>query len=122
MPDVPERCPLCDSETLYTGVNLYHACGTRSTPEGAVIMEGWECAVRQRDAARAEAERYREQYEALRAGVERVACQVQYKSALSWDEWYEREDLLERGRALGLEQAEQILRALFDEAGGVKRD
>lgn len=121
MPDMPKRCPLCDSETLYTGVNLYHACGTRSTPEGAVIMEGWECAVRQRDAARAEADRYRQQYEALREGVEQVAWQVQYMSVLSWDDWYERADLLERGRALGLEYAEQLVLQLLDEAGGGDR-
>src|SRR5690606_37766526 len=120
MPDVPERCPLCDSETLYTGVNLYHACGTRSTPEGAVIMEGWECAVRQRDAAYAEAERVRQQYETLRAGVERVAQDLHELAHATARGWQQSGDPYHDGASDAYYMAEEMVRRVLAETGGGK--
>src|SRR5690606_39728804 len=70
---VPERCPGCgaplEGRSPYLPSYGRYECGSYADPPYETI----ECVRRQRDAARAEAERWKQQYEALRAGVERVA-------------------------------------------------
>src|SRR5690606_9129830 len=72
----------------------------------------------ERDTARAEAERWRKKYEALRAGVERVADDLHMAADEAHDNWRITADFNEQGRFIGLEEAEQMVRQLLAEAGG----
>jgi len=73
--------------------------------------------MREYDAAADEAERWRQQYEALRAGVEQVARDLNART-------YIHRQLLSRyhdGAADAYEEAEQWVRHLLSETGGVSR-
>lgn len=68
--------------------------------------------------ARAEAERYREQYEELRASVGAVADRFGRRATDAWEAWHLHLDLDAQYAAPVWEEAEQMVRALLDEAGG----
>src|SRR5690606_27893193 len=69
-------------------------------------------------AARAEAERWKQQHEALRAGVERVANRLREL----WRETCQQHSDDALGRMYALDGAEKMLRHLLSEAGGGERD
>lgn len=102
------RCPEC-------GVvwSLGRDVGGRVHTPGGI-----DCLHRQRDAARAEAERWRKKYEALRAGVERVADDLHMAADEAHDNWRMTADFNEQGRSIGLEEAEQMVRRVLSESGG----
>src|SRR5690606_464980 len=79
MTDIVRRCPECG-----VAWSLGRDVGGRVHTPG-----GLDCLHRQLVAARAEAARYRQQYEALRTGVERVARRVRDKAMDAWDAWDE---------------------------------
>jgi len=89
---------------------------------GEVALRHFACYAREKEgqlaAARAEAERWRKKYEALRAGVERVADVLHMTADEAYDNWRITADFNEQGRSIGLEEAEQMVRQLLTEAGG----
>src|SRR5690606_31821689 len=85
--------------------------------EGTTAHTKERCLEHQLAAARAEAERWRKKYEALRAGVERVADDLHMAADEAHDNWRITADFNEQGRSIGLEEAEQMVRRLLAEAG-----
>src|SRR5690606_5298547 len=115
MPDVPERCPYCNSgdrreETWQDKPAYSFSCGTVFHANGEVALRYFPCYAREKEqeeraireqlaAARAEAERWRKQYEALRETVVGVVLQLTHGM-------------------INDQQAEAQLRAVLTEAGG----
>lgn len=134
MPDVPERCPFCNSgdrrEETWRGSPAYSfSCGTVFCANGEVALRYFACYAREKEreeraireqlaAALAEAERWRKKYEALRAGVERVADDLHMAADEAHDNWRITADFNEQGRSIGLEEAEQMVRRVLSEPGG----
>src|SRR5690606_21528731 len=126
---VPERCPQCRSpvaERFPHGV--MYDCGFSLFNDGQPVTDDYpaECQHRrikrlekQLTAAPAEAERWRKKYEALRAGVERVADDLHMAADEADDNWRITADFNEQGRSIGLEEAEQMVRRVLSEPGGV---
>src|SRR5690606_25811762 len=81
------------------------------------LLDRIEALEQERDAARAEAERWRKKYEVLRAGVERVADDLHMAADEAHDNWRITADFNEQGRSIGLEEAEQMVRRRLTEAG-----
>src|SRR5690606_26010662 len=131
MPDVPERCPYCNSgdrreETWHDKPAYSFSCGTVFHANGEVAWRYFACYSREKEqeeraireqlaAALAEAERWRKKYEALRAGVERVADDLHMAADEAHDNWRITADFNEQGRSIGLEEAEQMVRQLLAE-------
>src|SRR5690606_5654321 len=84
----------------------------------ALHDETLERYMREYDAAGDEAERWRQQHEALRAGVERVADDLRIAAEEAHENWRITADFNEQGRAIGLEGAEWMVRRVLTEAGG----
>src|SRR5690606_23006304 len=82
------------------------------------MLDRIEALEQEHDAARGVAERWRKKYEALRAGVERVADDLHMAADEAHDDWRITADFNEQGRSIGLEEAEQMVRELLTEAGG----
>ena len=80
MPDVPERCPECGSDLSQQFERGYHLawykCNSILFCNGR-FQQSLACLQNQRDDLRAEAERWRKRYEALRAGVERILKEIE---------------------------------------------
>src|SRR5690606_6250702 len=81
------------------------------------LLDRIEALEQERDAARAEAERWRKKYEVLRAGVERVADDLHMAADEAHDNWRITAAFTDRGRSIGLEEAEQMVRRVLTEAG-----
>lgn len=90
MPDVPERCPMC----------------------------GVVCLHHQLAAARAEAERLRKQYEALRSGVERVVQDLHERAHATARDWKQSGHPYHDGESDAYYLAEEMVSRLLAEAGG----
>lgn len=107
MPDVPKRCPKCGAlyRKFFSRAHSYY-CDSWVEPETGTDTE---------------AERWRKQYEALRAGVERVADDLHMAADEAYDNWRITADFNEQGRSIGLEEAEQMVRRLLAKAGGGDR-
>src|SRR5690606_33730145 len=128
MPDVPERCPQCHSPVAERFPHaVMYDCGFTLFNDGEPVTDDYpaECQRRrikrlekQLAATRAKAERWRKKYEALRAGVERVADDLHMAADEAHDNWRITADFNEQGRSIGLEEAEQMVRRLLTEAGG----
>src|SRR5690606_34510640 len=147
MPDVPERCPFCNSgdrrEETWRGMPAYSfSCGTVLYANGEVALRYFFCyalederekqAIREQlAAARAEVERWRKRYEELRAGVELVLKQIE--AAPKPEEFIptNQDEMMteliyamkggrghNKGFANGLWVAGMMLRGLLAEAGG----
>ena len=125
---VPERCPQCHSPVAERFPHaVMYDCGFSLFNDGQPVTDDYpaECQRRrikrlekQLTAARAETERWRKKYEALRAGVERVADDLHIAADEAHDNWRITADFNEQGRSIGLEEAEQMVRQLLGEAGG----
>lgn len=124
----PNECPRCRSRQVerFPGSTLYD-CGFALFDDGTSVADDYpaECNYRrikllenQLSRSRAEAERWRKKYEALRAGVERVADDLYMAADEAHDNWRITADFNEQGRSIGLEEAEQMVRQLLGEAGG----
>ena len=128
MLDVPERCPMCgapERRRLLVGNYLVsnaieYECETMVI-EGGETSESKNCLRRQRDAARAEADCYRQQYEALRAGVERVAQDLRDRAHATARDWQVSGHSYHGGASDAYCDAEQMVRRLLDEEGGGDR-
>ena len=124
---VPERCPQCRSPVAERFPHaVMYDCGFSLFNDGQPVTDDYpaECQRRrikrlekQLTAARAEAERWRKKYEALRAGVERVADDLHMAADEAHDNWRITADFNEQGRFIGLEEAEQMVRQLLAEEG-----
>jgi len=137
MPDVPERCPYCNSgdrqEETWLGSPAYSfSCGTVFYANGEVALRYFSCYVREKEreeraireqlaAARAEAERWKQQYEALRAEVESVAQELRKRAYSCAKDWLETGHRYHDGASDAYYEAEQMVRRVLAEAGGGTR-
>jgi len=132
MPDVPERCPYCNSgdrrEETWLGSPAYSfSCGTVFYANGEVAWRYFSCYVREKGreeraileqlAARAEAERWKQQYEALRAEVESVAQELRKRAYSCAKDWLETGHHYHDGASDAYYEAEQMVRRVLAEAG-----
>ena len=114
MSEVPERCPDC-------GVVLQHPGTDKWMPieEGTTAHTKERCLEHQLAAARAEAERWRKKYEALRAGVERAVQDLRkwaYSAARDWQQ--SGHHPYHDGASDAYYEAEQLVRLVLAEEGG----
>src|SRR5690606_14084653 len=141
MPDAPERCPQCHSPVAERFPHaVMYDCGLSLFNDGELVTDDYpaECQRRrikrlekQLAAALAEAERWRKQYEALRAGVELILKQIE--TAPKPEEFIptNQDEMMteliyamkggkghNKGFANGLWVAGMMLRGLLAEAGG----
>jgi len=110
MPDVPKRCWYCEREMTIETIRVECAyCGA----DVARAYE-WLDAL---DAARAEAERWRKKYEALRAEVESVAQELRKRAYSCAKDWLETGHRYHDGASDAYYEAEQMVRRVLAEAG-----
>jgi len=114
MPDVPIRCWYCERELAIENIRVECAyCGA----DVARAYE-WLDAL---DAARTEAERWKQQYEALRAEVESVAQELRKRAYSCAKDWLETGHRYHDGASDAYYEAEQMVRRVLAEAGGGTR-
>jgi len=124
MSDVPERCPQCHSPVVERfPIAVMYDCGFWFFNDEQPVTDDYpaECQRRrikrlekQLAAAHAEAERWKQQYEALRAGVERVIQDLRaaFRRAYATPSPYH------AGALDAYYKAEQMVRLVLSEAGG----
>jgi len=136
MPDVPERCTFCNSgdrrEETWRGRPAYSfSCGTVFYANGKVAWRYFSCYAREKEreeraireqlaAARAEAERWRQRYEALREGVERVAQDLHELAHATASDWQQSGDPYHDGASDAYYMVEEMVRQVLAEPGGGK--
>jgi len=136
MLDAPDRCPYCNSgdrrEETWLGSPAYSfSCGTVFYANGEVAWRYFSCYVREKGreeraileqlAARAEAERWKQQYEFLRSEMERLVQELRYRAHLFAKDWLETDDDYYEGASDAYYSAEKMVRRMLSEAGGVSQ-
>jgi len=88
---------------------------------GEVALRYFACYAREKEgqlaAARAEAERWKQQYEALRAEVESVAQELRKRAYSCAKDWLETGHRYHDGASDAYYEAEQMVRRVLAEAG-----
>src|SRR5690606_1744968 len=129
MPDAPERCPQCHSPVAERFPHaVMYDCGLSLFNDGQPVTDDYpaECQRRrikrlekQLATARAEAERWRKQHEALRAGVERVVQELRKRAHSAAMDWQKSgHHPYHDGASDAYYEAEQMVRRVLGEAGG----
>jgi len=131
MPDVPERCPQCHSPVVERfPIAVMYDCGFWFFNDEQPVTDDYpaECQRRrikrlekQLAAARAEAERWKQQYEFLRSEMERLVQELRQRAYLFAKDWLETDDDYYEGASDAYYSAEKMVRRLLSEAGGVSQ-
>lgn len=125
---VPERCPECHSPVAERFPHaVMYDCGFSLFNDGQPVTDDYpaECQRRrikrlenQLAAARAEAERWRQQYEELRAGVERVVQDLYERTRATARDWRQSGHPYHDGASDAYCEAFLMVRRVLGEVGG----
>src|SRR5690606_32159663 len=88
---------------------------------GLALLDCIEALEQELDAARAEAERWKQRYEFLRSEMERLVQELRQRAHLFAKDWLETDDLYYEGASDAYRFAEKMVRRLLSEAGGVSQ-
>jgi len=85
---------------------------------GLALLDCIEALEQELDAARAEAERWKQRYEFLRSEMERLVQELRQRAHLFAKDWLETDDLYYKSASNAYYFADKMVRRVLSEAGG----